>query len=70
MAAARPGLLHPPDHSARSQPPEIVVARQKGFWWCFAWSLKPASPGGAILGWFTALHFCSSRAWYYVRLIT
>lgn len=51
-------------------PREIVVARQKGFWWCFAWSLKQASPSGAILGWFTALHFCSSRAWYYVRVIT
>lgn len=51
-------------------PWDIVVARQKGFWWCFAWSLKPASPGGAILGWFTASHFCSSRAWYYVKVIT
>ncbi len=51
-------------------PQEAVVARQKGFWWCFAWSQKPTSPAGAILGWFTAFHFCSSRAWYYVRVIT
>lgn len=51
-------------------PWDIVAAHQKGFWWCVAWSLKPASPAGAILSWFTALHFCSSRAWYFVQVIT
>lgn len=51
-------------------PWDIVAAHQKGFWWCVAWSLKPASPAGAIPSWFTALYFCSSRAWYFVQVIT
>lgn len=51
-------------------PQEIVVARQKGFLWCILWSQKPSTPAGAILGWVTASHFCASRAWYYVQVIT
>jgi hypothetical protein len=51
-------------------PQEIAAARLKGFSWCVAWSMKPTSPAGAILSWFTAWNFCSSRAWYYVNVIT
>jgi hypothetical protein len=51
-------------------PYDIVAARMKGFYWCFAWAQKPSTPAGAILGWFTATSFCKSRAWYYVRVIT
>ena len=51
-------------------PQEITAAHLKGFWWCVAWSMKPTSPAGIILTWFTAADFCSSRAWYYVRAVT
>ena len=51
-------------------PYDIVAARMKGFYWCFAWAQKPSSPAGVILNWFTATKFCSSRAWYYVQVIT
>ena len=51
-------------------PYDVVAARMKGYYWCFAWAQKPATPAGAILNWFTAAKFCSSRAWYYVQVIT
>jgi len=50
-------------------PEDAVAAHAKGFWWCFAWAQKPSTPAGAILGWFTATHFCRNRAWYYVQVI-
>ena len=50
-------------------PEDAVVAHAKGYLWCFAWAQKPSTPAGAILGLFTATHFCRSRAWYYVQVI-
>jgi len=51
-------------------PWDIVAAHMKGFYWCFAWAQRPATPLGTILHWFTATRFCKSRAWYYAQVIT
>jgi hypothetical protein len=51
-------------------PVDIVAAHMKGFFWCVAWSQKPSTPLGAVLGLITAEKFCAPRAWYYVRVIT
>ncbi|MBV9606214.1 MAG: hypothetical protein JO027_13955 [Solirubrobacterales bacterium] len=53
-----------------TNPGLIPAAHAKGYLWCMAWSQKPTTPWGFILNQVAAAHFCSSRAWYYVEVLT